>query len=50
LNIEIASNQLLPGLVQRIRSAEPERLKNCRIVAGIRTGPELCPNAEDCRE
>jgi hypothetical protein len=38
-----SSNQMLPGLVRRIRSAEPWRPKNGRIVSGIRTGPDLCP-------
>src|SRR5438105_10398188 len=44
------SDQLLSSLVQRIRSAQRQRLQDGGVSAGIRTRSELCPDAKYGRE
>lgn len=50
LNVEITTNHLLPILLQRIRRAQPERLNNIRIAAGICSRAKLRSDAKDSRE
>ena len=50
MNVEIAPNNLLPSLIQRICRAQAERLKNIRVAAGIGPRAEFSAYTEERRE
>lgn len=47
LDVEVTSNDLLPGLVQAVAAAAPESSHDAIVVVG---GAEFCADAKHCRE